>query len=476
MAALEARQSKLKIMSMNVEETRAYLTDTAKSFQQLAFDATHGIYNDTFFGSVYDSEKKLRAQVLNLNRAFGATMLAKGAKYMVQRDDKGSGSATSETGHRDENEKTPGRETNQNKYPAYLQPFLDLYVFSDPKSISESTLRLHFEHLAATNQGLALSGIPNQEIIIDFVKMQSNSWRAIAECHIENVTNYAKKFTGKLLSSIVGSDKGIEKALMDKVVCPFFDKKKALMTEKVEEIIRPYAEGYALPHETEFHDDLSNQSFRRLVDGVYDFLDERPRNLTNMKTALQMLVDIETSQSRKGNTKTTVDMATAHYEMSRRNFTQNIVNLVVESCLMRHIPEILTAEAVAQMDECRLRELVPQSQELQDSQERQLQILNSTLELIQEHEAVEKKSREYNYYFYPTGIAEPDDTHQVDITAPKNNKSAPCLGARTFDGKVMRTPSPYSSNGESDSGNNTPPPRNTGDAAGWEPITPRASP
>lgn len=48
--------------------------------------------------------------------------------------------------------------------------------------------------------------------------------------------------------------------------------------------------------------------------------------------------------------------------MCQRTFIDNVLNLAIESCLVRHIPEILTPKIVDSMNLERLRELAAESE------------------------------------------------------------------------------------------------------------------
>ncbi len=50
--------------------------------------------------------------------------------------------------------------------------------------------------------------------------------------------------------------------------------------------------------------------------------------------------------------------------MSRRTFTENIINLAAENCLVCDLPDILTAGMVFKMSEDRLREIASESDEV----------------------------------------------------------------------------------------------------------------
>lgn len=50
--------------------------------------------------------------------------------------------------------------------------------------------------------------------------------------------------------------------------------------------------------------------------------------------------------------------------MSRQTFTENVINLAVESCLVFNIPDILTFQKVNAMSEDQLRQLAAESEEV----------------------------------------------------------------------------------------------------------------
>lgn len=321
MVALEAQQTKLTNLRMNSENVRTYLAGTADGFHQLALDAIHGRYAATFFSSLHNSEMKPRRQIQNLNRAFCVTMSTKGASRVIQRDGERDWNVKDGSDHSGKDEV---RETKQTRYPDPLQPFLDLYDFSDPEPISESTLKSQLEQLAAVNQGTGFSGIPNHDIAIGLFKTQSKPWKAIAECHIENVTSYAKTFVERLLKHVLGSDDRTETALLEHVVSPFFRKRREQMKVKLEEILQPYSDGYSMPDDAEFQDYLSKRSVQDLMDRVVDRFSElntststykNRRNSLELNAVLRILANVEMSRSCNSAAEKTLRMATAHYEV-----------------------------------------------------------------------------------------------------------------------------------------------------------------
>ncbi|XDG09727.1 hypothetical protein ABKA04_009342 [Annulohypoxylon sp. FPYF3050] len=73
-----------------------------------------------------------------------------------------------------------------------------------------------------------------------------------------------------------------------------------------------------------------------------------------------------------------IDKAETYYEMSLRTFTDNVIVLAVENCLIRYLPSIFTSERVNQMEDEELEQLASESPEIKIERE----------ELKQEYEAL----------------------------------------------------------------------------------------
>ncbi|KAH7139900.1 P-loop containing nucleoside triphosphate hydrolase protein [Dactylonectria estremocensis] len=281
------------------EDMRSFLLGISSDFQRLARDGVYGRYNDAFFGGLDDDDRKLRAQLRNFNRAFDHILKTKGAKTVL-------------TDTSDLEDMLEGE-----NIPEYLQEFLERYAydFPDPEFIMTHDLIAQLEKQAARNQGLEFPGSPNKDLAIQLFKEKAAPWRDIAEFHLSRVTFIAKAFVDQLFKHVVGQPgtNRTTEAILSTCVDPFFEEKEKMLGEKLEELLRPYAEAYALPLDAEFYRSLSQQSSDR--------------------------------------------------SMSRRTFTDNVINLAIESCLVHDIPDILTPTKVHRMNEARLEELAGESED-----------------------------------------------------------------------------------------------------------------
>lgn len=92
--------------------------------------------------------------------------------------------------------------------------------------------------------------------------------------------------------------------------------------------------------------------------------------------------------------KHVIDVLTPALQISHRTFTQNVINLAVENCLMSDIPRILTSDTVIRMTEETLKDLASESSDILSKREflqEQARKLRDGLEICQHHKRRELK-------------------------------------------------------------------------------------
>ena len=276
-ANLTSRQKELEQLGRprsTIEDIRAYLVEISDEFQRLSRDAILGRYGDKFFGTLYDNERKLRARLRNLNRAFDVTLHTNGRAF--QMNVKNERSPVTVTDGLSQATLTPDITPGKNvEHPAYLQPFLSFYCFPKPVAISENDLMTELERLASSNQGSEFPGLPNPELAINLFKVQSKPWKEISEFHLRLVTDVVKVFVEDLLRHIIGGDQATLKSILRNCIDPFFEKKCDALSEKLEELLLPYTEGYGLPLEDEFQDAVTSGDLNGLADQLAFVIDKK---------------------------------------------------------------------------------------------------------------------------------------------------------------------------------------------------------
>ncbi|KAI7764067.1 hypothetical protein LZL87_006449 [Fusarium oxysporum] len=308
------------------EDLRSFLLGIASDFQRLARDGIYGRYNDEFFA------------------VFDHILQTKGSTHVTVSDD--------------------DSDSDDDEIPRYLEKFLERYPYNppQPKKVTRSELAEQLEKQAAANQGLEFPGTPNKDLAMQLFKQQSAPWRGIAESHVKLVTTVAKAFVDQVFEYVVGSPRTnrTTEAILSTCVDPFFDEKEKVLQEKINELLRPYVQGYALPLDLLFYDMLSKTSDEKLETHFRSKTGETSKKVDSKTIAQDINEEDDPEDSEFGINKV-IDMMLIYYTMSLRTFTDNVINLAVESCLLYDIPDILTPTKVDRMSKERLEELAGES-------------------------------------------------------------------------------------------------------------------
>lgn len=328
--SLKAREEELQQLGKprtTPEEMRSYLVGIAETFQRLALDAVEGRYGDQFFGDLSTVDQKLRARLRQMNRAFDDTMLSKGATYSITREiENDSDNHTGEV-HRPKDDRSGnGRSGEASSHGdqeglEHLKRLIESYEekFSDPLSISRSTLTHELDNMAALNQGKELPGVPNSELGLHLFKKQAKPWRKIAEYHLDQVQAASKAFVDYLLGYVIGEDQNTTEAILKGCADPFFDKKSALLVEKLQELLRPYTTGYGLPLEREFRKRTLRGNYQQFLDALKSISPELfgGNETLRRKDILEIFVSAEELYGDDFGTDQVIKMMMVQYEVSK---------------------------------------------------------------------------------------------------------------------------------------------------------------
>ncbi|KAL7916618.1 hypothetical protein GGI35DRAFT_473886 [Trichoderma velutinum] len=425
----QRRLAKLGATRTNSDEMRDYLLGISTTFHKLAEHAVEGRYNDTFFASTSDPEainkikfRKLRALLRNLNYAFDLTMREKGAKYKMDWDDP-QPRENPLHGLKDEEILIDALQDP----PGNLEPFLNLYDFPDPVVEGKGEAFTRIELLASDSQGAEFSGLPSNDFIMQIFRDQSEPWRRIAQCHIDNVVEGTRLSVYQMFDYILEDDERTRDAILTELVDPSFDSMTRALKDKLDEIMRPYTSGYGLPLEIDFRAGVWRRKLERMKSNSADLLDRNSvaYNTTEYRMlkpedVLNVLIQADTSSYSFFGIDIAVDMMLTHYQMSRRTFTDNVVHLVVENCLISKLPDILSARVVTQMSDEILKKLAEESDEVKAERSQladEIEKLKTGLQSCQ-------RSRPRDFSDFPEAFVEMAPKRDAPKTdAPKKNAS-----------------------------------------------------
>ncbi|OIW28338.1 hypothetical protein CONLIGDRAFT_644532 [Coniochaeta ligniaria NRRL 30616] len=376
----EAQLDRLGPARSSPQELRQYLTTISKKFERLADDAIRGHYMDDFFNgseseasghlSPDSSERihKLRALVRDLNMVFYEVMLTKGHSRAIV--DPGNTLMDS------------AKMFKPPQFPKAVQRWLVHYDVPDPQHVPLQELIELIDERATINRGTEFPGSTNDGLAVREFKNQSSKWKDIATSHIDVVTDVSQSFVEGLLTHIIGSDSHTYNSIMTDVVYPFFDRKRVTLVSKLEELLRHYKYGNPQPLEPEFRAQMQQRHFQRqFIHGrtLHDKI--RSQDPLEDEQLAMMMDDFPGGRHRISyNSGDVLEKMMVHYEMSLRIFTDNIIILAIENCLICELPSILEPNMVNGMADTQVKELVAERPEVTEERERLEKTLTSLRE------------------------------------------------------------------------------------------------
>ncbi|OAA55468.1 Dynamin, GTPase domain protein [Cordyceps fumosorosea ARSEF 2679] len=403
LAKRQAEKAQLGVARPKLDDKRVFLADIAEQFQRLVRDAMRGNYADQFFGQLTTPLYRLRADLKCFHRAFDYTMITRGHKFEIDPFE----------GEEEEEERNP-----VDSVPEALVDFLarNPYDFETPAKKSRKDINDLLVKPVVASEGSELPGTCNSEVAVHLFQLQSGPWKDIARFHVACVIRFARFFIERLFVHIIGQDGEHLDAIISEYVDPFFEKHETILEAKLDELLAPYANGYAVPSDAEFRQIVScwtvnrvAKRLRNLQDSVDDTVArDGPRRIRHdFVSAAEELTQIVDGGSL--GTERIVNMMQAYYEISRRTFLDNVTNLAVEGCLIQHLPSIFTSKQVAAMDESELHKLASESGDVQSRRDQLSQEIDSL-----------KKGMEQCRRWRPR-------TELVNPTRPKNTSGADTL-------------------------------------------------
>ncbi|OAA52845.1 Dynamin, GTPase domain protein [Beauveria brongniartii RCEF 3172] len=342
------------------KDMRTFLLSIATDFQRLLREANSGHYADRFFGPLTSPQNRLRAELRGFHRAFDYILRSKGHRLSIAQADE------------DESESQDESDIDIKFASITSAAFLDThpYPFSPPKQVSRSELKRELRALATASEGRELPGTCNSELVMHLFKIQASPWRDIAQFHIQSVAKAAKVFVEQLLHHVVGrnSARTTEKVLLRDYVDTFFRARGELLDKKLDKLLAPYTEGYAVPSEEEFERFASQWRVARMVKQLQklplsDLVEDIEKEGREAKASFLFAAeDMEDSPDGAfDTTERVIDMMQAYYKVSLRTFTDNVTNLAIEGCLIQNLDTIFTPVQVGGLSNERLEELASES-------------------------------------------------------------------------------------------------------------------
>lgn len=246
------------------EDKQLFLLTLASDFQRLARDAIDGRYGDSFFGGLDDEERKLRAQVRNLNRTFDFVLKMQGSTWDIR-------PRKAPSGHSSGLDIIGGA----NQFNDFIMKHS--YHFPFPHVFPRDKFKEELQKKAVTNQARGFLGSADNDLVIQLFKKQAEPWEKIAEFHINRITLITKVLVDAIFLHLIGPSEvsRTTDAILAAFVDPFFEERRKVLQEKLQELLKPYQEGFGVALDSEFHQSYSQNSMDVLADRVHSILRQR---------------------------------------------------------------------------------------------------------------------------------------------------------------------------------------------------------
>ncbi|KAI0161282.1 P-loop containing nucleoside triphosphate hydrolase protein [Xylariaceae sp. FL1272] len=358
------RQTRLRQLGdsrSSPRQLRGHMDKLAGQFQLLSLHAIEGNYSDDFFGGLYPDSvtaplalsrvKRLRALVRDLNRTFAYVLATKGSRRKILDDEDD-----------DSGDDIPEKEVS---LPPYLRVLEAQYRFKEPEEVTRNHVASELEPLSSANQGNEFPGTANDRLAVKLFQDQSRPWEGIAKFHITILLRIAKLFVGTLVEHITASDSKTCSAILSNIVEPFFEERKSALGSKLQELLHHFKSGYPQPLDADFRAALGKRNRKHLTaELVQQLLDDRPELFTDEGKTLLRKSTSSQKPSEFG-VESLIDKCETYYELCLRTFTDNMIVLAIENCLINELPTILTTSRVSQMEDDELIKLAAESADIQ---------------------------------------------------------------------------------------------------------------
>ncbi|KAK0716377.1 hypothetical protein B0H67DRAFT_261912 [Lasiosphaeris hirsuta] len=361
---IKTRQTRLERLGdarSSVHEIKKYLISISSRFQRVARDAIHGRYADDFFGGLYPAQeagyeerrvKKLRALVRDLNRAFHLVIATNGCRRQIQWKDEDT---------------QPRVNTSA---PGHLEPLINLYTVGQHIDISVDDLTEELEKITSENQGVEFPGSSNDRVSLALFRDHSAPWEAIANQHVDIVAQYSRAFVETLVGHVAGSDAKTADAVIKNIVTPFFEQKQPVLRAKVAELLQHYQAGSdPQPMYNIFLEGVERRRNKRIAQELSRLVNAHEKLSLNSLELPVQAVEESMKVASEFSAEQTIDNAMEYYDMSLRVFTDNVITLALENCLISDIPNILCPENVYDMADEKVVTLAAESKQIRKERE-----------------------------------------------------------------------------------------------------------
>ncbi|KAM3432355.1 hypothetical protein NHJ13734_006898 [Beauveria thailandica] len=337
-AQCQKRLDKLGLPRETISEQRMYLIQISQSFQAMLRATTDGTYNDPYFGdamSLTGYQKRTRAVVQNLNRAFAQEMAHNGRRYKVV-----------------DNVNDAASESNG--------------LLTRADYIKKIVL------IIQRGRGKELPGMFNPMVVTELFKELSSPWSKIAESHIQRVWEAVRLSLSHLVTHI--ADSTTVKAILTSVFEPKLDSLRQTLQEKLSGLLKPHQSGHPITYNHYFTATLQEIRRERDKSRVIALLTEVFGRISlSKKTRVDQSVDFGSVVDRlvlpqepdmdHFSACEALDFLDAYYKVALKRFVDDVAVEVIEGCLVNKLSDIMDPSSIFMMSEAEVADIAAETEE-----------------------------------------------------------------------------------------------------------------
>ena len=336
-------------------EHQNYLIPISTNFQQLVKDAVTGdLYSSAFFlkSGSHTDQVRLRAFVEKQNRLFADLMYERGHSWAVK-----------------DCEDYPEWPIAENSVSYGLR------TLPAPKGITAQDYVAQIKKILGQNPS-KLPTTFDPRLVTPIFREQSERWRAIAEAHIETVFSAATILLVDAVREVTNDY--TSRALQENLISRFLVGKKAELDSRLVQVLKPFRELHVAIYTRGFETEVlarrkarcSTEQVKELAQEVESWRERSEPNSDTFRLANYthgVVSKLPTAPPAFASTETELlDLTYSYYKVnsfildpSFSNamqialgiFVENVIMLVVESCLMFDLHEAFSPRAVSAMTE-----------------------------------------------------------------------------------------------------------------------------
>jgi GTPase SAR1 family protein len=289
-----------------------FLLDIQDNFKSIVEDGVAGRYQKKYLNR--NPNERLRNTIRQLNDDFSAAMQDFGHKYHIS--------------------DMMAAPTN---LPRAIKP---------PESMTAASfLQMVEEKILDSGRSQELPNHYDTYLSSTVFRLQSQGWENHAKDYLKAAFNSTRNFLLNALKSVTTDQSS--SLLWHRLIMPELEKRLAALHQKLQELLKPYSE--VQPYSTP----------RRYNRNLYDYRKQWDDLMSSPKTNIKQI-----KQLKNGAACIELMLDTlAYYDNALETFTDNLISLAVENCLLEGLPNLVSSNTIATMSDADLARYAGESED-----------------------------------------------------------------------------------------------------------------